>query len=234
MSLRGSRSSSSSGTTPNQSSSSTPFPLSGLNSPSPRPLSRQGDVGSQQPGPVDFPSLAVFRLTYPRSPIPSVDASEREPMHEVKQVAGLFIGNVEAAKNQALLCKNKITDIVSLFDVPKGDRIPGFKYHDCAFTDSPDSDLTKVFDKALPIITERLIAGGRVLVHCEKGISRSAAVMMAFLIQEGHATSVDEALAKLRESRPCVEPNIGFVTQLEDWAKHLDERTRFRATSPRF
>jgi protein phosphatase len=47
-------------------------------------------------------------------------------------------------------------------------------------------------------------AQGIVYVHCKVGYSRSAAVVGAFLLAAGHCATADEALSRLRESRPSI------------------------------
>jgi len=69
--------------------------------------------------------------------------------------------------------------------------------------------------EALPFIAEALAAGGRVLVHCEQGQSRSASVVAAHLMSS-EQVGVHEALAVLRKHRPSVRPNAGFMDQLEE------------------
>jgi len=53
-----------------------------------------------------------------------------------------------------------------------------------------------------------------VLVHCEMGVSRSATVVLAYLVRY-HGMSRDEAYLAVRKRRPMVNPNPGFWKQLE-------------------
>ena len=45
---------------------------------------------------------------------------------------------------------------------------------------------------------------GVVYVHCKIGYSRSAAAVAAYLLTNGHATSAEEAIEKLRSVRPAI------------------------------
>ncbi|KAH9056735.1 protein-tyrosine phosphatase-like protein [Lactarius vividus] len=56
----------------------------------------------------------------------------------------------------------------------------------------------------------------RVMVHCAMGVSRSATVVIAYLIATSRMT-VHEALAAVRAKRPIVRPNRGFVSQLHEY-----------------
>merc|ERR1711934_1083907 len=56
-----------------------------------------------------------------------------------------------------------------------------------------------------------------VLVHCVWGASRSAAVAVAWLCTHHEPESPAQALERLRAVRPCVNPNVDFMRQVEVW-----------------
>lgn len=49
-----------------------------------------------------------------------------------------------------------------------------------------------------------------------QGISRSAAVVIAYLIRN-HGMSYDAAFAFVKRQRACIKPNTGFVNALKEW-----------------
>lgn len=55
---------------------------------------------------------------------------------------------------------------------------------------------------------DKKVVGGRVLVHCAKGISRSACILLAYLMYR-KSLRLEDALAFLNHKRP-VYPNVGF------------------------
>ena len=60
-------------------------------------------------------------------------------------------------------------------------------------------------------------------MHCISGISRSGAMVIAYLIKE-KGMNYDEALEYVREKRKCVHPNSGFKRQLLSLAEmHLNK-----------
>jgi hypothetical protein len=61
-------------------------------------------------------------------------------------------------------------------------------------------------------------ADGCVYVHCALGKSRSAVVVAAFLLRSGHAASVDEACAMVKDARPCVKFTPRLIQSLRDFA----------------
>jgi protein-tyrosine phosphatase len=52
-----------------------------------------------------------------------------------------------------------------------------------------------------------------VLVHCWAGVSRSCALVAAYLIR-AQRLPVEAALARVRAARPLANPNLGFRLQL--------------------
>lgn len=72
------------------------------------------------------------------------------------------------------------------------------------------------FDQAVAFIEEQS-RNGRVYVHCKIGYSRSAAVVMAWLIKSGRASSTDEAVAMLRRVRPSVVIRPEIVPAVADF-----------------
>nr|XP_043618552.1 dual specificity protein phosphatase 1-like [Erigeron canadensis] len=78
--------------------------------------------------------------------------------------------------------------------------------------DSKRQNLLDNLDVCLDFI-DRGRKNGSVLVHCLAGISRSASVITAYLMRT-ERLSVKDALASLRQSKPSVNPNRGFLRQL--------------------
>ncbi|KAF2686146.1 phosphatases II [Lentithecium fluviatile CBS 122367] len=60
--------------------------------------------------------------------------------------------------------------------------------------------------------------GSAVLVHCLQGISRSGAIIVAYLMRS-KALDYEAALALAQRSRAIITPNSGFVDQLRLWAQ---------------
>ena len=58
----------------------------------------------------------------------------------------------------------------------------------------------------------------KVLVHCNAGISRSASVVIGYLISH-HDLSYEEAFQLVQASKPSIRPNEGFVKQLKQLRK---------------
>ena len=58
--------------------------------------------------------------------------------------------------------------------------------------------------------------GGKVLVHCNDGMSRSASLVIAYLMQK-YGLDFKAALSHVQSRRFCVQPNDGFEQQLREF-----------------
>nr|TKR97873.1 hypothetical protein D5086_0000208810 [Populus alba] len=79
--------------------------------------------------------------------------------------------------------------------------------------DMESEDLLDYLDVCLDFI-EKSRKEGAVLVHCFAGVSRSAAIITAYLMKTEHL-SLEDALESLRRSCESVCPNDGFLEQLK-------------------
>lgn len=91
--------------------------------------------------------------------------------------------------------------------------------------DHPGAALHQHLDTVADAIEEVRLQGGRTLVHCVAGVSRSAALVLGYLVKH-RAMPLADAFALVRAARPCVRPNSGFFRQLIDWEqRHLGVRS---------
>jgi len=84
-----------------------------------------------------------------------------------------------------------------------------------ALYDSPDADIIEPIKYAVPFMDKEIATGGKIYVHCHAGISRSASIVIAYLMAKNkwdfHTTE-----AYVRKHRSVIDPNDGFVKQIID------------------
>ncbi|KIM46368.1 hypothetical protein M413DRAFT_65079 [Hebeloma cylindrosporum] len=127
----------------------------------------------------------------------------------------LFLGNIMAARSTRSLTENRITHILSVCSDPIPAEVPvGGIYHKRISVEDVDyADLLIHLPSACHFIDQALRSGGVVLVHCVQGISRSAAVVAAYLMWSRRVNST-QALEMVRTARDHIWPNPGFQEQL--------------------
>eukprot|EP01065_Artemidia_motanka_P036756 TRINITY_DN4476_c0_g3_i2.p1 TRINITY_DN4476_c0_g3~~TRINITY_DN4476_c0_g3_i2.p1 ORF type:complete len:761 (+),score=288.46 TRINITY_DN4476_c0_g3_i2:79-2361(+) len=89
--------------------------------------------------------------------------------------------------------------------------------------DLSDTDLSPLFEKVHDFIEEAKAQGKACLVHCFKGQSRSATMVMTYLMRTRRMTR-DDALAFVRQHRPMVNPNPGFMDLMSQYEVTLGLR----------
>lgn len=129
----------------------------------------------------------------------------------------LYLGSAKASKDLNGLRELGITHIVNLGGKA---HFPGHLIYSpkVKIPDKPDSQLSDVLEPIFQFIEGIQSAKGpkgKVLVHCMGGVSRSPAVVIAYLM---HALqlSYEDAYATVKAKRPGIRPREAFVEQLRD------------------
>jgi protein-tyrosine phosphatase len=132
----------------------------------------------------------------------------------------LWLGDMVGAYNKFLLKKNGVTHILTVAQGihPKFPTL--FNYKIVNILDSPTANLKQHFPSCIKFIRDAIEEGGCVLVHCFAGVSRSATIVIAYLMQE-YGMSNREAFQFVRQKRYFIHPNDGFKRQLQQFHREL-------------
>jgi protein-tyrosine phosphatase len=129
----------------------------------------------------------------------------------------LYLGSQASTNNEALVTYN-IQNVISIGCNPicYNPIVKIFKYD---IEDNSDSDnLYKFFNQTIPnihnIINECIDKKEPILVHCQAGMSRSAAVIITWLMFYKNIT-YEEAYKYVKERRPVITPNATFVDYMK-------------------
>ena len=133
------------------------------------------------------------------------------PMHEIEP--GLWLGNYAAASDVHLLRSHNIKAIVQCLDQRNPINGNYFSYHVICIDDLASVNIKSHIPEAISFIHRHRLAGNNVLVHCAAGMSRSASIMISYMMAK-YKLPFERALTLVRSKRACVSPNPGFTSQL--------------------
>ncbi|XP_071346682.1 dual specificity protein phosphatase 18 isoform X2 [Trachinotus anak] len=130
----------------------------------------------------------------------------------------LFLSGADAPFNAALVSQKGITLIVNATLSHACPAYPGVECVRVPVADLPSARLGDHFDR----VAERIHGNraGGTLVHCAAGMSRSPALVMAYLMRYRGVT-LRQAHRWVQESRPYVRLNAGFWDQLLQYERRL-------------
>ncbi|XP_014671642.1 PREDICTED: uncharacterized protein LOC106812315 [Priapulus caudatus] len=148
----------------------------------------------------------------------------------------LFIGNIEAAYNEHLLCKRVIESIVDMSNL-EPHQIPRHRKSDCPCTcpletshprarlwlgvdDHERSDVMPYFEDISVFIEAARRKDKNVLVHSLDGKSRAVCGVIQYLMKY-HDMNLRRAYTLLKRRWPLINMNRGFQRTLEVWERRL-------------
>ena len=155
-----------------------------------------------------------------KSPYPSPPSSGSPSPSGTPGVStgSLYLGSLSAIEDPSYLRANNVSVIVQVIDAP---WIPPldekeFTCYKIPILDASSVDLKPYLEGVSAFIHNSLNSGRGVLVHCQQGVSRSTAIVIAYLIRYRGMT-YDDAFSFVLHKRPCAKPNEGFVRALREW-----------------
>lgn len=140
----------------------------------------------------------------------------------------LYLSGSVGAEDLSQLLELGITHIINITDmIPNyhekemnnnGESL--FTYMNIAIPDCGSIQLAAFLPDVIHFITNAINSNGRVLVHCFAGKSRSASIVIAFIMQSKR-WGFQEAFKFVQSKRDVVDPNFGFCTQLMEYEKNI-------------
>lgn len=126
----------------------------------------------------------------------------------------LYISGYEVAKDREALRRHGITHIVNTAadacdDCFKSD----VAYCSYYLKDSNSEDISVFFYRTIEWMHDAILQGGKVLVHCVAGVSRSSTMVIAYMMWR-FDIPFDVAHERVQQVRPTCNPNVGFTCQL--------------------
>ena len=131
----------------------------------------------------------------------------------------LWLGNAFAAGNIKDLKEKGIKKILTIMTMPHNyNKEDGFNHKKIEIDDMNHQNIIQYFGECLDFIK----GDEKILVHCAAGASRSATIVIAYLMWK-NKMKFDVAFQLVQQLRPIVWPNEGFKDQLKLFEKLLNE-----------
>ncbi|KAI9543949.1 Dual specificity protein phosphatase 10 [Dissostichus eleginoides] len=160
---------------------------------------------------------------------PDIENAELTPILPL-----LYLGNEQDAKDIHMLQRFNIGFILNITT-----HLPLFHYDTGLFvykrlpaTDSNKQNLRQFFEEAFEFIEEAHQAGMGLLIHCQAGVSRSATIVIAYLMKHTWMTMTD-AYKFVKTRRPIISPNLNFMGQLLEFEEDLNNGITPRILIPK-
>ncbi|KAK6298824.1 hypothetical protein J4Q44_G00303340 [Coregonus suidteri] len=133
----------------------------------------------------------------------------------------LFLGSEWNAANFEELQKNNVGYILNVTREIDNFFPESFSYMNIRVYDVEATDLLSHWKDTYTFINTARQSGQAVLVHCKMGVSRSGSTVVAYAMKQ-QRWSLEVALSYVRDRRPIVQPNDGFMKQLHTYSGILN------------
>lgn len=140
--------------------------------------------------------------------------------HMNKIIPNLYLGASWNANNIRELMHYKIDTIVNVAYEIGCYYTDKFQYHRYYWDDHESFQILDDLDLVVDQIYHDIKNGKNVFVHCAMGISRSAAVIIAYLIKYENK-NYEDAFVTVKKIRENINPNHGFNSQLNTFSQKI-------------
>lgn len=152
----------------------------------------------------------------------------------------LYVSNLPSAMDHESLKQNDIDVVLTITNI-NPQNIPGVSQtykklninHYCFdIADKPKAQINDLFEYTNLLIDHHVKHNENILVHCTCGISRSVTIILAYLTKKSYDNhnpmlkhpnyyKWKTLLSNMKNIRSIVQPNIGFMNQLQNYEKKL-------------
>jgi len=127
----------------------------------------------------------------------------------------LYLGDQREARNASLLWSLGITHILNVMESSRVVECDGFVRLHLPVTDTGETSLLPVIDRAIEFIDRAREGGGRVFLHCGRGQNRSPTIATAYLMKH-QRVSLRDGFMHVRACRSEAAPHEAYLKQLQD------------------
>lgn len=132
----------------------------------------------------------------------------------------IFLGNKDTALDDKLLSKFGI-NVIFVIGMGLKQKFPDkYKYYKYEVNDCLSENIKFHFKSFCEQMDSELKSGNIVYVHCSAGISRSATMIIAYVMYKNKIT-FEESFKYVESKRNIICPNSSFIKQLKEFENEL-------------
>lgn len=128
----------------------------------------------------------------------------------------LYLGNVFDVGNHDFIKNKNISCIICVAKNLQMNKPPNVKMYQYDLDDDYNCNISSYFNEIGEIIDNEQI----VLINCYAGVSRSATIVIAYLMKKYNKNLYDTFIY-VRNNRKCICPNQNFMQHLLEYEKSL-------------
>jgi len=136
----------------------------------------------------------------------------------------LYVGDETSAVSRAALHHAGVTHILNCTTRPTAlEGEPGAPLHRRLDLVDSVADLPRMpaaLSSGVEFIRTAIGGGGCVLVHCHRGVSRSATLAIAYLVQSTQQPA-EVVFEAMRKQRRIVDPNLAYWCAIKEWERKV-------------
>jgi atypical dual specificity phosphatase len=140
-------------------------------------------------------------------------------------IDNIYISDYRKSLDYQFLIQNKFTHIINCAGGSEKFNpifFKEFQYFNIKLRDDGNLNLIRPIFEFISIIKKITNEkSNKILIHCYEGISRAPALVCAYLIWKLNF-NLENAIKFIKEKRKCIDINLGFLTQLNDFQMNKD------------
>jgi len=129
----------------------------------------------------------------------------------------LYLAGIDEVIDEVESREHSITHILNVAEEITCDRSDEYSYLHVPITDDGQDDISLILDICADWIHNAIVNGGTIMVHCWGGVSRSACIVIAYMVKY-RSMSVDTAYYVTRNKRLIIDPWRFYLDQVRRWA----------------
>lgn len=162
-----------------------------------------------------------LKINIPPSQTQSSPLTNKQPHSDCTHIIdNIYVSGYKPTLDEPFLHSNQITHIINCAGGSKTFTplfFKGIHYKTIQLRDDSLTNLTLTIKEFIDYIESlEHFPTTNILIHCYEGISRAPALVCAYLMWKKRI-AFNEALALVKQKRKCVDINLGFMCQLEQY-----------------